>query len=435
MTDVSRLKDEVRLPCGVVLPNRLCKAAMTEGLADKRNRPREEHVRLYDRWSKSGVGLHLTGNVQVDRKNLERPGNVVIDRAPDAEMMGMLSRWASAAKSGGAKIFMQVSHAGRQTPIFVNATPDSASDIPLALPGKQFGKPKPLTEAGIESIIARFAIAGRAARDAGFDGIQVHGAHGYLISQFLSPLSNKRTDAWGGALENRARILLEIVRRVRDAVGPDFAVAVKMNTADFQKGGFAEDDAITVARWLDEAGIDLLEISGGTYEQPKMVGLEGLEGGANGAGSPPGTSTSRREAYFLDHTPRLRAAVKCPVMVTGGFRTAQAMVDAVTQDSIDVIGIGRPLCVAPETVAVMLAGRLAELPRAEDGLKLGGGFFGPNSPVGMMKMLNTFGTMAWYYQQIFRMGRGQDPDPKMSVFGAFASLQLYERRLASQLTE
>ena len=195
-------------PSGRRMANRLAKAAMTEGLSDEHGRPGESLIRLYDLWARSGCGILITGNVQVDRNHLERGGNVVIDREPDAQMQSLLARWAAAGKSQGAQMWMQISHAGRQTPRAINPHPKAPSAIKLAMPGNQFGNPVALTDEEIEVLIERFVVAARAAEAAGFDGAQVHAAHGYLISTFLSPKANRRTDRWGGDLAGRARILM-----------------------------------------------------------------------------------------------------------------------------------------------------------------------------------------------------------------------------------
>ena len=246
-------------------------------MATPDGRPTPELDRLYGLWSDGGAGMLLSGNIVIDRDHLERPGNVVIDRAPDADMAERLARWARAATRGGNHFWAQLSHAGRQTPAVVNRHPKSSSDVKLGLPGGQFGEPVPLTAQEIADLVGRWAVAAKACQDAGFTGVQVHAAHGYLVSQFLSPRSNLRTDDYGGSLENRARFLLESVAAIRAAVGPAFPVAVKLNSADFQKGGFDFDDSLQVVQWLEAAGVDLIEISGGTYEQPKLLGIEGME--------------------------------------------------------------------------------------------------------------------------------------------------------------
>ena len=417
-----RISDSLTLASGLVLPNRLAKTAMTEGLAEK-GRPGLEIETVYRRWAASSVGLLITGNVMIDRHHLERPGNVVIDRLPDADMRARLKRWAEAAKSSGGKVIMQLSHAGRQTPVRVNKHPKAPSTVRVNLPGRQFGDPVALSEDEIHAIIDRFGVAAAAAREGGFDGVQVHAAHGYLISEFLSPKTNCRNDRWGGSLENRARLLLDVVRAVRTATGQDFTLAVKLNSADFQKGGFAFEDSLTVAGWLKEAGVDLLEISGGSYEQPRMMAIEGVEKPLE----PKAATTRLREAYFLDFAKQMIKAPVPPLMVTGGFRSADAM-DEALQSGIDLIGLGRPLCTHPDAVLALLRGVVRTLPRTEDALRLGPGLFGPNSPVIALKALNGFATLAWYYQQIRRMGRGETPDLKLGVLRAFLSEQRDDAR-------
>ncbi len=416
MTDA--IAQSFSLPCGQELPNRLCKAAMTEGLADPRGVPDEKLQRLYRRWSDGGIGLQLTGNVQVDSKHLERAGNVIIDGAPSADLTRGLEQWAQASKSGGSKVWMQISHAGRQSPIGINSQPKAPSAVPLdAPPGMKFGDPVALEEAEIEAIADKFVLAAKVAEDTGFDGIQVHSAHGYLLSQFLSPTSNQRDDKWGGSLENRARLLLDVVERCKAQAGAGFAISVKLNSADFQRGAFDADDSERVAGWLDERGIDLLEISGGTYEQAAMMGAadEQIKGARQ--------STAKREAYFLQFAPRIRAAVKnAALMVTGGFRSREGMNAAIANDAIDVIGVGRPLLGDPESPAKLLGGT-PELPRIESELRIGPGWLSPQSPFTMAKMLNMGAIQGWCYEQMDRIGDGEDIDQDGKIFRAFLAYQ------------
>ncbi len=417
----SALFAPLTLPGGATLPNRIAKAAMTEGLS-KDGRANQLHATLYRRWALGGAGLLITGNVIIDRRHLERPGNVVIDGEPDAAALDGLRKWAQAAHSGGARIWMQLSHSGRQTPARVNSAPKAPSPIPVALPGKQFATPVELTEAEIHTVIKKFALAARVARETGFDGVELHGAHGYLISQFLSPRSNQRDDEWGGSLENRARLLIESVRATRVAVGADFPVAVKLNSADFQKGGFDAADSLTVARWLKNVGVDLLEISGGSYEQPKMMNIEGLEK----PDAPKAHSTRVREAYFLEFAETMLGADTPPLMVTGGFRSRRAMDDAIAE-GISVIGVGRPLTVDPNAPNALKSpgGRLSGF---ED-LRLGPGLFGPASSVSLLKAINGFATQSWYYQQIRHLADGQATRPHRSVLAAFVAERLADRAL------
>ena len=420
------IADPLRLPCGASLPNRLAKGAMTEGLATPDGVPTPALQTLYRRWSLGGAGMHLTGNVIIDRDHLERPGNVVIDRTPDADMKAALAAWAKAGTEGGNHLWMQISHAGRQTQVLVNKTPKAPSAVKLGLPGGQFGEPVPLTHDEIEDLISRFATAASAAKEAGFTGVQVHAAHGYLISQFLSPRSNQRTDQWGGSLENRARFLLEAVRRVRAAVGPAFPVSVKLNSADFQKGGFAFEESLQVARWLEAEGIDLLEISGGSYEQPAMMDLDGMEP----ADRPKvAASTAAREAYFVDFAKAMKAELKTmPLMVTGGFRTRAAMEHALSNAAADLIGIGRPLCGDPDACNKLLNGA-DEIARFENQLHLLPGWLRWLEGIKAVKAIAGFGVQYWYYAQLTALGQTGAPDLKKSVFSAMREVDALSRKL------
>jgi 2,4-dienoyl-CoA reductase-like NADH-dependent reductase (Old Yellow Enzyme family) len=406
------------------LPNRLAKAAMTEGLADKAGRATPGLAKLYERWAAGGAGLLISGNVVIDRAHRERPGNVLIEGPLDRDAKAGLAAWAKAARAHGAGFWMQINHAGRQTQATVNPNPSAPSAVPLGLPGKNFGPPREMTEAEIEQVIARFGIAALEAREAGFTGVQVHAAHGYLLSQFLSPRSNVRTDAWGGSLENRARLLLAVVGAVRREAGRDFTLSVKLNSADFQKGGFDAADSLIVARWLAEAGVDVLEISGGTYEQPRMAGMDGIEPVEPQTKLP--ASTKAREAYFLDFASALRAQSPMPLMVTGGFRTAAAMAEAVAEEGVALIGLARPLIMQPDAPAQLLFGA-AEIERREDMLRLApkwmGEWLGPNSSNTLIKSLNGFGALYWYYQQLRRIGAGRAPDPGLSLLSALGAEQ------------
>ncbi|WP_299191578.1 NADH:flavin oxidoreductase/NADH oxidase family protein [uncultured Erythrobacter sp.] len=403
------------LPCGATLPNRFAKAAMTEGLATPDGRPTPELERLYGIWSDGGAGMLLSGNIIIDKDHLERPGNVVIDREPDADMAARLASWAKAATRGGNHFWAQLSHGGRQTQKLVNPDPKSSSDVALDLPGGQFGKPSPLTVEEIADLVQRWATASKACKDAGFTGVQIHGAHGYLISQFLSPRVNLRTDEYGGSLENRARILREIVQAARAAVGPDFPISVKLNSADFQKGGFAFEDSLQVVKWLEEDSVDLIEISGGTYEQPKLMGVEGAEEEEVQNVAP---STAAREAYFVDFAKAMQAHVNVPLMVTGGFRTRGAMEQALESGAADVIGLGRPLCVVTDAPKQLIEGR-KDLPRYEDDLDLIPAWLGFLKRFQIMKAINGFAGIYWFYQQIWMLGHEGRTDDQFSVFRAF----------------
>ncbi|MFC3104092.1 NADH:flavin oxidoreductase/NADH oxidase family protein [Salinisphaera aquimarina] len=416
-TAIGRLREPLTLPCGQQLPNRLAKAAMTEGLADARMNATPALDTLYERWSRGGAGLLITGNVQIDRWDLERPGNVVIDGAADRDA---LSRWARAATVAGNRVWMQLSHAGRQAPFYCSPKPVAPSAVGLKLLGA-YRRPRALSLADIESIVARFVHAATVAQACGFDGVQIHAAHGYLLSEFLSPVTNRRSDAYGGSLENRARLLLEVVRAVRAAVGPDFAVAVKLNSADFQKGGFSNADCLQVVRWLGDCELDLLEISGGSYEQPRLLGHEG---DAETAEDEQRESTQQREAYFLEYAALIRREASMPLMVTGGFRSRAAMVAALDSGDTDMIGLARPLCVDTHFVARLFEGTTTQASAAGEGLAYGRGVLGARSRIASLRFLNIFSQMGWYYMQLMRMGRGLEADWRMPLWrGLFGHLK------------
>jgi 2,4-dienoyl-CoA reductase-like NADH-dependent reductase (Old Yellow Enzyme family) len=413
------IADSLTLPCGAVLPNRLAKAAMTEGLADPQGRATPELARLYGLWADGGSGLLISGNVQIDRDHLERPGNVIIQGQQDEPALAGLRAMARAGTRSGCHLWMQISHAGRQTQVTVNPHPKAPSAVAVGLPGKQFGLPEALTEPEILDLIERFGHAAEVAKATGFTGVQIHAAHGYLLSQFLSPRANLRTDQWGGSLENRARMLMAVVARVRAGVGPEFPIGVKLNSADFQKGGFAFEDSMVVARWLQDAGVDLLEISGGSYEQPAMMDIQGMEA----PDAPPrAVSTIAREAYFVDFAKTMRAALTMPLMVTGGFRTRRAMNTALETGGADVIGLGRPLCVDTAGPAKLLAGA-EELDRWENKLKLLPPWLSFLSGLKMLRAVEGFAVTYWYYAQIDAIARTGRANIGISPFKALLTIQ------------
>ena len=407
------------LPCGAVLPNRLCKAAMTEGLGDDFLRATPLHESLYRQWSEGGAGLLITGNVMIDRHILERPGNVAIDvtHPPSVsdEAKSALRRWATAATVNGNHCWMQISHAGRQSPRYVTRHPVAPSEVQLDLLGN-YAKPRALTESEIRDFIDRFAKVAVIARETGFTGVQIHGAHGYLISAFLSPVTNRRTDAWGGSLPNRARFLLETVRAVRKAVGADFPVGIKLNSDDFRKGGFSNADCLEVVSLLNAESVDLLEISGGNYEQPRLLGVSGREQDAVAVRP----STRIHEAYFLEYAEAIKRVAHMPLMVTGGFRSRAGMEAALRSGVCEVIGVARPLCTHTHAVRDLLQGSIDVLPAFEDSLHLRAhGLLSPASPVLLFKMLNVLGAQGWYYQQMVFLAQGRKINLKRGMLRSF----------------
>jgi 2,4-dienoyl-CoA reductase-like NADH-dependent reductase (Old Yellow Enzyme family) len=389
-----------------MVPNRLCKSAMTEGLANAHDRATTAHQRLYSTWARGGAAILMSGNIMIDRRYLERAGNVVVE---DASGSSALRAWAQAVHEGGSQLWAQISHPGRQCPRLVSLTPLAPSEVQLHAVAN-FGRPRAAAEADIQDVIQRFANTAALVQEAGLHGVQVHSAHGYLLSQFLSGRTNLRQDQWGGTLANRARLLLEVVRAVRARVGPRYPISVKLNSSDFVKGGFTLDESVQVVQWLNDAGVDLLEVSGGTYEQ-----LEFFKALPEGEVR---DSTREREAMFLEYAKSIKAVAGMPIMVTGGFRTLAAMEAALTGGHTDMLGVARPFCLDPDFPKRMFTGQMDRLPVPEDKLVLGSGHWGPNSASNSMRTLNNLCQAAWYYRQIERMGAGQLPVSDLSPLQA-----------------
>nr|WP_202424317.1 NADH:flavin oxidoreductase/NADH oxidase family protein [Duganella levis] len=331
------------LPNGSTLPNRLAKAAMEESMADNGQLPGPAIHRLYQRWAQGGTGLLITGNVMVDSRALTGPATIALEAGTP---LAPFTAWAQAARQHGAQIWMQINHPGRQVMANMGglAWAPSAVALDLGKHSKLFAQPVAMSAANIAEVIQRFGDTAHAAEQAGFNGVQIHAAHGYLLSQFLSPLTNRRTDEWGGSLENRARLLLEVVRAVRQRVSARFSVAVKLNSADFQRGGFSEDDARQVVQLLNGLPVDLIELSGGSYESPAMQGRT-----ADGR-------TLAREAYFLEFAQALAKVARMPVMTTGGI-ARQEIAEQVLASGVAVVGIATALSVAPDLPQQWRAGQ------------------------------------------------------------------------------
>jgi len=378
---------------GLVIKNRLFKSAMSEQLGTAEHNPTPGLATLYSRWAQGGIGLAITGNIMIDRTALGEPKNVVLDEKSDLESF---KKWAQAGLENGAQIWPQLNHPGKQIPNFMCKEPVSPSAISLGAGlEKGFNKPRALTEFEIFEIIKKFSVSARLSKEAGFSGVQIHGAHGYLVSQFLSPRHNQRTDQWGGSLENRMRFVLSVYQSIREEVGPDFPIGIKLNSADFMKGGFTEEDSMEVVKALSNAGIDLIEISGGTYESPSMVGHKVKE------------STLKREAYFLDYIEKVRALVDTPLVLTGGFRSSAAMQSALDSGATDLIGLARTTAVDPDFPNKLIddSSHKQELRILTTGVK----------GVDKIAMLD----IVWYEFQLARMAKGQSPKPNLGEWGVF----------------
>ncbi len=398
------IQSKLQLPCGQILPNRLCKAAMTERLSHDDYMVNDQHIHLYETWAQSGFGLHLSGNIIVDHKHLESAGNLI---ATSTKHIAGLKTMVDVIHQAGSKFWAQLSHAGRQTSYLINAAPQSASKVWLKR-GGFYLPPKAMSLSDINEVIYKFKNAADICVQAGFDGVQIHAAHGYLISQFLSPYTNKREDQYGGSLENRSRLLLSIIDEVRSAIGPDKALSIKLNSTDFQKGGFTQEDSIDVIRMISDK-IDLLEISGGTYEKQAMMG-EHQEG-----------STAEREAYFLTFAERIMKSRAVPLMVTGGFRVRKSILRALDAQVLDMVGLARPFCIYPHLMNDFLTGRLEVL---ED----------PFIPA--KKSFLKFSSQGGYYaKQIVNIASGGVPDLSLDgdVGGTFVMKHEMKKAISKRL--
>lgn len=386
------LQQKLTLPNGSVLSNRIAKSAMSENLSDKHHAPTPVLIRAYKEWAKGGAGLLITGNVMVDARAIGEPRNVVVE---DRSNLDLLKEWAATADGTETQLWVQINHPGRQAMEQVNKTLKAPSAVPLKTGGRKdaTGKiPEALTEAEILKIIGAFGNTALILKEAGFSGVQIHGAHGYLVSQFLSPQANVREDRWGGSLENRARFVVEIYRKIRTLVGQDFPIGIKLNSADFQKGGFSEEESMEVVKILSREGIDLIEISGGTYEAPAMMGKRKK-------------STVKREVYFMEYIEKARKITDTPLMLTGGFRTASVMRDAVSSDQLDVVGLARPFTIYPNISNDIFSASRTSFPT--DIQKTG------------VKGIDGFMSLIWYEAQIRRLGQGKGPDAKLNAWLVF----------------
>ncbi|SDK11074.1 NADH:flavin oxidoreductase/NADH oxidase family protein [Microbulbifer yueqingensis] len=384
------LATPVTLPNGLLLPNRFAKSAMEEELG-RLGAPTDAHINLYHNWSSGNPGLLVTGNVMVDRRAMTDPGAVFLE---DESNLQQFRAWASAGRQGGNLFLMQINHPGRQIPKYLCERPLAPSAVGVEVPGGRglFNTPRPMSDEEIREQVRRFARTASLAVEAGFDGVQVHAAHGYLISQFLSPLTNRREDRWGGSPDNRARFLFEVLAAVRAVLPRGKALSVKLNSADFQSGGFAEEDALQVIARLAEFRVDLLEISGGNYESPAMM---------DGRGATSGRHTAQREGFFLEFAEKARAVAPMPLMVTGGFRTRRGMEEALKFGAVDVIGMAKPFCLEPLLPRKMLNGELTEVHYPTRRLRT--------------QAMSSLGVMASARTHIRRIARNRRPDPGLNV--------------------
>ncbi|OWV97191.1 NADH:flavin oxidoreductase/NADH oxidase family protein [Rhizobium sp. R693] len=316
------LFEPLQLPCGVTLHNRIAKSAMSDSLGDGTGHPTAAQMRLYQRWAEGGLAISIIGEVQLTSRYAENPGNLVLNEASDLERFRTLARHGS---QNDTRLWLQLGHAGA---LAYAPTSNPRGPSAFDLPGLRCAQ---MPSQELRQLSCQFATTAQLAEKAGFGGVQIHAAHGFLLSQFLSPLFNKRTDGYGGAIANRMRLLLEAIEAIRAAVGPTFPIAVKLNSSDELQGGLDEEDALKVVAALDQSSIDLIDISGGTYFP-----------GAKSA-----SDRSGRGPYFLEFAKRARAMTTKPLMLTGGFKTREQAEDAVASGAVDIVGLARALVLEP----------------------------------------------------------------------------------------
>lgn len=372
----------ITLPNGTTIKNRFFKSAMSEGMGTRDFQPKKNIATLYKRWAEGGTGLIITGNIMVDPKGTAEPGNIVFDKNSNMEI---LKNWANQGQQYGAKVMVQLNHPGKQAPKTVSKQTVAPSAVPLGNGlNKLFSTPHALTTNEVEELVQKFVTSAKVAKEAGFSGVQIHAAHGYLISQFLSPHDNRRTDKYGGSLENRMRFLKEIYLGMREELGKDFTIGIKINSTDFKEDGLTEEDSLKTIIELANLGLDFVEISGGTYERPAMMGA---------------TSKSTNQVFFAEYSKKLKQKIEIPVIVTGGIRSINAMNTLLNDNTTDFIGIARPLTIDPNIPNKIKQGTytIVETTRVSTGVK---------------KLDKIFGSLLGivYYQVLMQnIAKGKEP--------------------------
>lgn len=372
----------ITLPNGTTIKNRFFKSAMSEGMGTRDFQPKKNITTLYKRWAEGGTGLIITGNIMVDPKGTAEPGNIVFDKNSNMEI---LKNWAKQGQQHGAKVMVQLNHPGKQAPKTIAKETVAPSAVPLGNGlNKLFSTPRALTTSEVEELVQKFVTSAKVAKEAGFSGVQIHAAHGYLISQFLSPHDNRRTDKYGGSLENRMRFLKEIYLGMREELGKDFTIGIKINSTDFKEDGLTEEDSLETIVELANLGLDFVEISGGTYERPAMMGA---------------TSKSTNQVFFAEYSKKLKQKIKIPVVVTGGIRSINAMNTLLNDNTTDFIGIARPLTIDPNIPNKIKQGTytIVETTRVSTGVK---------------KLDKIFGSLLGivYYQVLMQnIAKGKEP--------------------------
>ncbi len=380
------LQSALELPCGVILKNRIAKSPMSDSLGNGAGDPTAAQIRLYERWAQGGAAVSIIGEVQGDHRFPEKPGNLVFNAQTNHQAIQSLT---NRAVLDGAHLWPQLGHAGAlsHSPISRPKGPSALDIEGLQCEGMSIDE--------IRELPAMYARTASYAKTAGFSGVHIHAGHGFLLSQFLCPLFNRRNDGYGGSVEVRCRIVLEVIDEVRRAVGPSFPVGIRINSTDQLEGGLTEDDALEVVRLLDRTSVDLIDISGGTY-------FPGAKASSDGAAKGP---------YFVDFARRAKEITNVPLMATGGFKKREQAVDAVASGAVDMVGLARAMVLNP---------RLAKRWLTEEGGDPDFPRFESNPPGGIT---------AWYTMRLTALGADREDAFTLDLASA---IRIYEERDAQR---
>ncbi|UZJ53601.1 hypothetical protein CBS101457_002921 [Exobasidium rhododendri] len=449
---IKLLSSSVTLPCGAVLPGRTVKCPMQETLAVPPLciPPVEEFKKLYSRWARGRFGLILTGQVQVDINHLSTPTDVAIasDTLTDASKLNAWKSWASTAQAHGTPSIVQLAHPGKkghrayrakgmpsQAPsaINVNVGPGRANDMMRKM---AFGDASSMSEEEIDVFVEKWIYACRVVKEAGWAGVGIHGAHGFLLSEFLSPLANQRTDRYGGSPNGRMELMKRLVRETRAHCPPPMIVQVKVNSADFAQGGLDEDEALDQVRWLIQCGdVDIVEISGGNGEatsaktSPLISSFAKMNVKGTYNNTHKAASTLERESYFTKFGQRIRDEIDNPhgvaIQLSGGFRTRLGMASSVANGACALVGLGRTAVLEPELPAQKLLNpAVSDADAVSNGWNFKGTWIMRWLPL-PSAIKGSLG-LSWYYMQQRRMGRGLEADPELDM-----ALTIFNESIAS----
>ncbi len=327
---MKQIFEETRIG-NLALKNRLVRSATWENLADEKGHMTYPLYQVHKELAAGGVGLIITGYAFVTRDEQPNPGMMGIY---DDSFITEYRKLTDMVHEQGSRIVMQIAYGGTQTGYPPEGRtiwgPSKEADLATGV------VPTPMTKEDIRSLVKAFGDAAARAKEAGFDGVQIHGAHSYLLSQFLNPYYNRRTDEYGGSVENRARMHLEVYDEIRRRVGDDYPVMIKINSEDFIDGGATIEDSLSLAKMLDERGIDAIEVSGGT--------------GGSGEKIPARLKINapQKEAYHAEYAKRIAATVKAPVLLVGGLRSPEVIEGLLGSTDIELFSLARPLLAEPD---------------------------------------------------------------------------------------